>query len=203
MSVPLSAGDGVLGQGPGVVDDTGFGVVRFQAPDRVALDARSVAARTAAVVLAEVPELVLTLLADASPASPWWVGDLDVWGSRSGMLLVEQMDQLRQEVTEARQTGVLSLASTALVSTGLSVGYVVWLVRGGVLMTSLMSAVPAWAGMDPLPVLAEMGRGDGDGGDEDSADDPIEKLFSKARRLLVRPELPQPSPGGPEISPCA
>jgi hypothetical protein len=203
MSVPLSAGDGVLGQGPGIVDDTGFGVIRFQAPDMVALDARAATARTAAVVLGEVPELVLNLLSDTSPASQRLVGDLDLWGSRSGMLLVEQMDRLRQEVIEAQQTGVLSLASTALVSTGLSVGYVVWLVRGGVLMTSLMSAVPAWAGMDPLPVLAEMGRGDGDGGDEDSADDPIEKLFSKARRLLVRPELPQPSPGGPEIPPCA
>jgi hypothetical protein len=53
-------------------------------------------------------------------------------------------------------------------------------------------------------VLAEMGRGDGDGGDDDTPDDPIEKLFSKARRLLVRPELPlQPSVGGPEIPPCA
>jgi hypothetical protein len=110
--------------------------------------------------------------------------------------LAEQMDRLRHDAAQARQEEGTSLASTALVSTGLSVGYVIWLVRGGVLMTSLMSAVPAWAGMDPLPVLAEMRRAekkgaaavageDGDDGGDDP--DPIEKLFSKARRLLVRP----------------
>jgi hypothetical protein len=122
------------------------------------------------------------------------VTELDLWGARSGNSLAEQLDQLRQEVADAQHAGMISLASTALVSTGLSVGYVIWLVRGGVLMTSLMSVVPAWAGMDPLPVLAEMRRAQGglagsDGAedDDDGGDDPIEKLFSKARRLLVRP----------------
>jgi Cadherin-like domain/Cadherin-like len=204
-SAPLTADDGGLGLGR-TDDGTGADAGRVQVSDAVAVAVRSVATRAAAAVQAEIPHLVLDLdlLSDTTQAQRSLVGDQYPWSSRSGASLVEQMDRLRQEVAEARQTGVLSLASTALVSTGLSVGYVVWLVRGGVLMTSLMSAVPAWAGMDPLPVLAEMGRGDGDGGDDDTPDDPIEKLFSKARRLLVRPELPlQPSVGGPEIPPCA
>jgi hypothetical protein len=133
---------------------------------------------------AETPKRLLTDLTNLT--------DLNV---HTGTALAEQLDRLRQEVNEAHQSGMVSLASTALISTGVSVGYVIWLVRGGVLMTSLMSVVPAWAGMDPLPVLAEMRRAEGgsagtddeDGSDDGSEDDPIEKLFSKARRLLVRP----------------
>ena len=74
-----------------------------------------------------------------------------------------------------------------------------WLLRGGVLMASLMSAVPAWAGMDPLPVLAQVRREAGEGEDDDAAEiDPIEHLFSKARRLIGAPAgaATRPSPEG-------
>ena len=46
------------------------------------------------------------------------------------------------------------VGSTIVASTGLSVGYVMWLLRGGVLVSSLLSSMPAWRLMDPLPVLA-------------------------------------------------
>jgi hypothetical protein len=36
----------------------------------------------------------------------------------------------------------------------MSVGYVVWLFRGGLLLGSLLSSLPAWHVIDPLPVLA-------------------------------------------------
>lgn len=168
---------------------------------------RSTAVRAAAV--AEPPaEVALDLPSEGAEAPRRLVTDMDLWGSRNGTSLAEQMDRLRQEVADAQQAGMVSLASTALVSTGLSVGYVIWLVRGGVLMTSLMSVVPAWAGMDPLPVLAEMRRHAADGlatdrtdDDSDSGDDPIEQLFSKARRLLVRPAAGSPvAPEPPEGS---
>ena len=47
-----------------------------------------------------------------------------------------------------------------MLSTGLSVGYVLWLGRGGVLLASLLSALPAWSTLDPLPVLAQVRRRD-------------------------------------------
>ena len=60
-----------------------------------------------------------------------------------------------------------------------------------------MSALPAWAGMDPLPVLARLKRGDDDDDDDGAAspapDDPLEKLFSKARQLIRRPASPPPA----------
>jgi hypothetical protein len=178
-----------------------------RAADVVVAMSRAVAARGGAALTApaERGEQALSLSAESAGESTRLVTDMalnlnlslsqDLWTSRSGVSLVAQLDRLRQEVGEAQQAGMVSLASTALVSTGVSVGYVIWLVRGGVLMTSLMSVVPAWAGMDPLPVLAEMRRAEGggtrvDGAEDDDnggEDDPIEKLFSKARRLLVRP----------------
>jgi hypothetical protein len=44
----------------------------------------------------------------------------------------------------------------------LSVGYLVWLVRGGILLSSLLSALPAWRMLDPLPVLARVGDDEDD-----------------------------------------
>jgi hypothetical protein len=203
-----SAGDDALGLGARMAEDAGSargGGVRPAAVDAPVI--RSTAVRAATV--AEPPaEVALDLPSEGAEAPKRLVTDMDLWGSRNGTSLAEQMDRLRQEVADAQQAGMVSLASTALVSTGLSVGYVIWLVRGGVLMTSLMSVVPAWAGMDPLPVLAEMRRHAADGlatdrtdDDGDSGDDPIEQLFSKARRLLVRPAAGSPvAPEPPEGS---
>jgi hypothetical protein len=45
------------------------------------------------------------------------------------------------------------VGSTTVVTTSLSVGYVIWLLRGGSLLTAFMSAMPTWQSFDPLPVL--------------------------------------------------
>jgi hypothetical protein len=45
-------------------------------------------------------------------------------------------------------------AGSVLFSTaGLSVGYVMWTIRGGYLVASMLSSLPAWALIDPLPIL--------------------------------------------------
>ncbi|MFN9720382.1 MAG: beta strand repeat-containing protein, partial [Planctomycetota bacterium] len=50
------------------------------------------------------------------------------------------------------------VGSTAVVTTSLSVGYVIWALRGGSLLTAFMSAMPAWQSFDPLPVLQSFER---------------------------------------------
>jgi len=50
-------------------------------------------------------------------------------------------------------TGKIVIGCTAVVSTSLSVGYVVWILRGGSLLTAFVSALPTWSSFDPLPVL--------------------------------------------------
>jgi hypothetical protein len=43
--------------------------------------------------------------------------------------------------------------SVLFTTTSLSVGYVMWTIRGGYLVASALSSIPAWALIDPLPVL--------------------------------------------------
>ncbi len=46
------------------------------------------------------------------------------------------------------------LGGSAAVSTGLSVGYVIWTLRSSILVTSLLGSMPAWRFIDPLPILS-------------------------------------------------
>ena len=50
-------------------------------------------------------------------------------------------------------TDEIVVGTSAVVTTSLSVGYVVWILRGGSLLTAFMSATPAWSAFDPLPIL--------------------------------------------------
>lgn len=95
----------------------------------------------------------------------------------SSTSLSQGFDQVRQalQANDGPRQQQISVASSAAVGTGLSVGYVVWLLRSGVLLSSVLSALPAWQLLDPLPVLARPTKGGGALGDE-PADD-VERLF--------------------------
>lgn len=47
----------------------------------------------------------------------------------------------------------LVLGTTTVVSTALSVGYVIWLVRGGSLLMTMVASLPSWSSFDPLPIV--------------------------------------------------
>ncbi|MEZ6057924.1 MAG: tandem-95 repeat protein [Planctomycetaceae bacterium] len=66
----------------------------------------------------------------------------------------------------------LAVGSTTLVSTSLSVGYVVWLLRGGTLFAGLISSIPSWQAFDPLPIVESF--------DDSSNDDDLDTLSSIA-----------------------
>jgi hypothetical protein len=89
----------------------------------------------------------------------------------------EELDKVQDELSELAQIEATVVGSSAVVTTGLSVGYVVWLARGGMLLASLLSSMPAWRAIDPLPVLAAF-RDDDE--DKDNADD--ESLDSLVRK---------------------
>lgn len=67
-----------------------------------------------------------------------------------------QLDQLRGNAEEQLNLDRSVTISVAGVSLGLSLVYVLWLIRGGVLMGSYLSALPAWRVLDPLPVLSRV-----------------------------------------------
>ena len=90
----------------------------------------------------------------------------------------EEIQRHTLEEIESRRDAV----STSIVATGtLSVGYVVWLVRGGVLMSSMLSALPAWQMIDPLPVLAASGAARGRRNAAKSDEGEVEKVGKKMR----------------------
>ena len=96
---------------------------------------------------------------------------------------VKALDQVAKSQTETEQVHSVVVGSTTAVASSLSVGYILWLMRGGALAASLLASLPAWRSLDPLPIL---GRDRDDEPDEDGPDDPLEKLFNRARAALER-----------------
>jgi hypothetical protein len=81
---------------------------------------------------------------------------------RSGAF-IDELNRLRKQMHEEFDIDRTASVTVAGLSLGVSVLYVLWLVRGGVLVGSYLSALPAWRLLDPLPVLARTG----DDGEED------------------------------------
>ena len=58
-------------------------------------------------------------------------------------------------------SGQLLLGATTIASTAISVGYVIWLIRCGSPVASMLASLPTWCSFDPLPILTsrpERGR---------------------------------------------
>jgi hypothetical protein len=67
--------------------------------------------------------------------------------------LFDQLNDLEDSLVEDSEMTEWIIGTAATATTALTAGYVVWLVRGGYLFTGLMSSLPAWYRLDPLPVL--------------------------------------------------
>ncbi|MAE65767.1 MAG: hypothetical protein CMJ18_15975, partial [Phycisphaeraceae bacterium] len=52
----------------------------------------------------------------------------------------------------------LAVGSIAGFNTLMTVGYTVWALRGGSLLASLMTSLPVWQFVDPLPVIEDARR---------------------------------------------
>ncbi|MDJ0669333.1 MAG: hypothetical protein QNJ61_18770, partial [Desulfobacterales bacterium] len=101
--------------------------------------------------------------------------------ARAYLNLLNSLNQVREEVVGEIDYEQTMLGSAIVMSTGLSVGYVIWLVRGGMLLSSLLSSLPAWQLLDPLPILAR--KKDDDGTEDDES---LESILNR------KPEPPAP-----------
>jgi hypothetical protein len=86
--------------------------------------------------------------------------------ARSYANMVQSLDSLKEEIFKENQLQKVYLGSAIVSSIGLSVGYVVWLIRGGMLLSTLLSSLPAWQILDPLPILVRKKDSDTSGDDE-------------------------------------
>ncbi|MEM7256433.1 MAG: cadherin-like domain-containing protein [Pseudomonadota bacterium] len=78
----------------------------------------------------------------------------------------QELNKVSGEMTNTSLQRNIALGGTITLTTGLSIGYVLWLIRGGLLLTSVLTSMPAWRLIDPIPVLEDQARADGETDDE-------------------------------------
>jgi hypothetical protein len=95
------------------------------------------------------------------------VREANLRAARAYLNMAHSLDEVKGEMANDIAFHKMVLGSAITVSTGLSVGYVVWLLRGGMLLSTLLSSLPAWQILDPLPILAR--RNDDDRLEDDES----------------------------------
>lgn len=107
--------------------------------------------------------------------------------------LLRKLEELKRQMLQQDTAQQSVLVSSIALTSGLSIGYVVWLIRGGILVSSMLSALPAWQLIDPLPVLASARGNRGRPGTTPAEDPEVEKLFddkAKAPPKAAKPPAP-------------
>lgn len=87
--------------------------------------------------------------------------------------LAIEFDRQQEEIAEQSANTQSLIGRSFTLSSGLSVGYLLWLIRGGTLMGSVLSSLPAWRLVDPLPVLGALGD------DLDTDTESLESMIDK------------------------
>ena len=108
-------------------------------------------ARTSIIVSQVTDEVARSLPSLAST-----IVDTSIFESK---ILWDRLDLLREEIVSDSLFQTAAIGTATVVSATLSVGYVLWTLRGGYLVASLLSTLPAWKMVDPLPVLETMDAG--------------------------------------------
>jgi hypothetical protein len=116
-----------------------------------------------------------TAVSDSAGGSAWRVTGL-----------AGDLDRIRDDMGEQVELEHWASGSIAVGSFGLTVGYVLWLLRGGALLASLLSSLPAWRLIDPLPVLSRVDE------EEDLDEDP-DAFVSFAEANPPFPPVPEKS----------
>jgi hypothetical protein len=86
------------------------------------------------------------------------------------------LDAVQEEMGNEILIGKTVVGSAIATSVGLSAGYVVWMLKGGSLLASVLSSLPAWQLADPLAILV------GKIGDEDEDEDTLETIIKDGSR---------------------
>ena len=103
--------------------------------------------------------------------------------------LRNSLDAFREEAEHEAVIGRTVVGSAIAASTGLSAGYVVWMLRSGALLSSLLSSLPAWQLADPLAILV----GSRKRSDEDD-DDSIEAMIANSPENIVKTDTKPEEP---------
>ncbi|KPJ98255.1 MAG: hypothetical protein AMJ60_08955 [Desulfobacterales bacterium SG8_35] len=115
-----------------------------------------------------------SMLGGSSPSQKnYYRREID-WGvdyKMTSLLLQHSFDALEKETAREIKLEKTVIGSAIAATTTFSVGYVVWVIRSGMLLSSLLSSLPAWQIADPLPILAKLKDS------EDKDDESIEEII--------------------------
>jgi len=157
---------------PSIVDDLVIGMNDIDLRGLLRSAAREIGELELRKVPMTVESSVLTGLARFLPTDidtidlSELLGDSDLNTSLRSTALAAALDSERGAVDDQAALTHMLVGGSAGLSTGLSVGYLIWLIRGGTLMGSVLSSLPAWRFVDPLPVLGTLtDEVDGEGDD--------------------------------------
>ena len=83
-----------------------------------------------------------------------------------------ELNRVRDGVKEQETLEQNVMVSSVTAGTGLSVLYLAWLLRGSVLLSTMLTSLPAWRFVDPLPVMGSLGD------EEDEDGESIESIVA-------------------------
>ncbi|MDH3719819.1 MAG: cadherin-like domain-containing protein, partial [Planctomycetota bacterium] len=92
----------------------------------------------------------------------------------------EQLDSLEDLMNSQTVMANVTAGSAGVISLGLSAGYAFVTIRAGTLVTSLLTSMPAWRVVDPLPVLAYLNDEDDDDLDAAEKNETLESIVAGA-----------------------
>ncbi|MGZ0171645.1 MAG: hypothetical protein ACKVHE_19045 [Planctomycetales bacterium] len=95
-----------------------------------------------------------------------------------GTEFIRDLDQVEGEFEFKAAVPEWATGTAVAATAGISVGYIMWMLRGGHVLASVLSTMPVWQDIDPLPVLAALDEADDD--DDDSLETMIDRASDEA-----------------------
>ena len=93
-------------------------------------------------------------------------------------LLWQQLDELRTSTGNDVTLTHFTVGTASAATSSLIVGYVIWALRSGLLLSSVLATMPAWNLLDPLAIAAVADR------DDDESEESLEELVEKQKEVV-------------------
>ncbi|MGE0607851.1 MAG: tandem-95 repeat protein, partial [Pirellulales bacterium] len=134
----------------GVSHDSHAEAPAIVATPNVSADEKAVLVFAADYYANQSTQKALRVAADADPLAFSFIEPRFLW---------QKLDDLQRAVNEGDGTLKLTVGTVAVASLAMTAGYAFWTIKGGVLLGSVMSQLPAWRFMDPLPIYDAVAGG--------------------------------------------
>ena len=106
--------------------------------------------------------------------------------------LWRDLDEFQESLESDLQLNTVAIGSVGTIVSGFTVGYVLWVVRSGLLLSSVLASLPAWTMFDPMVILPVSGARDD--GQEESLEQIVENQTALAASRQRQERETEPSP---------